>query len=40
MIENLNKVTEEVQFSMRLYSYLCDIHVRMVGAHNDYNVIP
>jgi hypothetical protein len=40
MIENLNKVTEEVQFSMRLYSYLYDIRARTARAHNDYNIKP
>jgi hypothetical protein len=40
MIENLKKVTQEIQFSMRLYSYLCKIHVRTARAHNDYNINP
>jgi hypothetical protein len=40
MIEILNKVTEDVQFSIRLYSYLYVIRVRKAQACNDYNINP
>jgi hypothetical protein len=40
MKENINKVTEDVQFSMCLYSYLRIIHVQTARARNDYNIHP
>jgi hypothetical protein len=40
MRENLNKLTEEVQFLMHLYSFLCTIRILTARAHNDYNINP
>jgi hypothetical protein len=40
MIENLIKLTQEVQFSVRLYSYLRNICVRTARACNDYDINP
>jgi hypothetical protein len=38
MIQNLNKLTKEVPFSMHFYSFLCVIHLITARAHNNYNI--